>query len=168
MPVPSYYDVLQVARDAAPHDIRSQYRRMAQRYHPDRSPNRYASRVMANLNKAYDVLSDPDRRGEHDQWLAAREADGGKRLRRLGRPAPLPGLESDHARWPWVLLFATISVALAAVATVVYKTRQPGQGGMSASSTQAAPAAPGSIAGAAGAAAAPRMQAQASTPRIAR
>lgn len=124
MSTPSYYDILQVARDAKPGDIRVAYRRMAQRYHPDKSPdNRFAPRVMANVNKAYEVLSDPDRRQQHDDWIAARESPDPS-LRpagRLSRPAPLPELRAQR-RWPWVLLFGTICVSVAAVGTVLYKT----------------------------------------------
>ncbi len=124
--VPSYYDILQVARDAPAADIRVAYRRMAQRYHPDKSPdNRFAPRVMANLNKAYEVLSDPSRREQHDQWIASKESHADPALRpagRLSRPAPLPELPARSTRWPWVLLFGTICCAVAAVGTVLYKT----------------------------------------------
>ena len=124
--VPSYYDILQVARDAPAGDIRVAYRRMAQRYHPDKSPdNRFAPRVMANLNKAYEVLSDPAQREQHDQWIARKEAPADPALRpagRLSRPAPLPELPERASRWPWVLLFGTICCAVAAVGTVLFKT----------------------------------------------
>lgn len=123
MPVPSYYDILQVPRDAPAQDIRHAYRRMAQRYHPDKSPdNQYAPRVMAHLNKAYEILSDPARREKHDRWLARKEAQG-TRAGSLSRPAPLPGLQEERvARWPWYLLFATISCAVLSFGTVAYKS----------------------------------------------
>ncbi len=125
MTVPTYYDILQVARNAPPRDIRVAYRRMAQRYHPDKSPdNRFAPRVMANLNKAYQVLSDPEQRERHDRWIAAHETPADQALRpagRLARPDALPVLRHTR-RWPWVLLFSTICCAVAAVGTVLYKT----------------------------------------------
>ncbi len=121
-PIPSYYDILQVPPDAPATEIRAAYRRMAQRYHPDKSPgNRFASRVMANLNKAYEVLSDPSQRQLHDQWIERKQANAQARPR-LSRPAPLPTLHSRTTRWPWYLLFVTISFAVLAVGTVVYKT----------------------------------------------
>lgn len=126
MSTPTYYDILQVARNAQAEDIRVAYRRMAQRFHPDKSPdNRFAPRVMANLNKAYEVLSDPARREQHDQWIARKETppcDSVRPAGRLSRPAPLPELPRRTARWPWVLLFGTICCATAAVGTVLYKT----------------------------------------------
>ncbi|MBX3588151.1 MAG: J domain-containing protein [Ramlibacter sp.] len=133
--VPSYYDILKVAPDAPADDVRAAYRRMAQRYHPDKSPdNSYAPRVMANLNKAYEVLSDPVQREEHDRWIARESHADRPRtgLRtRLSRPAPLPDLQQRVTRWPWYLLFATISCAVAAVGTVAYKTVLPARTGMS-------------------------------------
>ncbi|MBX3655344.1 MAG: J domain-containing protein [Ramlibacter sp.] len=127
--VPSYYDILQVARDAPADDVRAAYRRLAQRYHPDKSPdNSHAPRVMANLNKAYEVLSDPAQREEHDQWIARHAARKSARTglkTRMSRPAPLPDLQQRATRWPWYLLFATISCAVAAVGTVAFKSALP-------------------------------------------
>lgn len=118
-PVPSYYDILQVAPDAPATDIRAAYRRMAQRYHPDKSPdNRFAPRVMAHVNKAYEVLSDPAQREEHDRWIERKHTGA----QALSRPAPLPQLPARTTRWPWYLLFATICLAVLAVGTVLYKT----------------------------------------------
>jgi curved DNA-binding protein CbpA len=125
--VPSYYDILQVPPDAPAGDIRAAYRRMAQRYHPDKSPdNRFAPRVMANVNKAYEVLSDPAQREEHDRWIE-RKLNGAQALHPLSRPTPLPDLPARSTRWPWYLLFATISFAVVAIGTVVYKTELSGK-----------------------------------------
>lgn len=111
--VPTYYDVLQVERNAPAEQIRRAYKRMAQRYHPDKSPdNVYAPRVMANLNKAYEVLSDPARREEHDRWIATSENPP---LRHRYSAATL-----KLKPWPWYLLFATISCAVASIGTVLY------------------------------------------------
>lgn len=76
MPTPhSHYDNLKVARDATPAQIRAAYRQLTRQHHPDRNPgNADAQRVMSVINVAYDVLSDPARRQEHDLWLAQAEA----------------------------------------------------------------------------------------------
>ncbi|HET8748169.1 MAG TPA: DnaJ domain-containing protein, partial [Ramlibacter sp.] len=67
---PTDYDVLRVERDASPERVRAAYRRLAQKYHPDKMPgNANACRAMAALNAAYEVLSDPQRRAEHDVWI---------------------------------------------------------------------------------------------------
>jgi curved DNA-binding protein CbpA len=70
------YDVLGVAPTAAPEVIRAAYRVLALRHHPDRHANRTVDgAAMARLNKAYDVLSCPERRRAYDQWRHSRHAD---------------------------------------------------------------------------------------------
>lgn len=96
---------------------------MAQRYHPDKSPdNRYAPRVMANVNKAYEVLSDPAQREGHDRWIRRQEATRPAPGSRMSRPAPLPQLQARGKRWPWYLLFATIACAVLAFGLVAFKS----------------------------------------------
>jgi curved DNA-binding protein CbpA len=71
----SHYENLKVARDASPEAIRAAYRTLTRRHHPDRNPdNADAERVMAVINVAYSVLSDPAARREHDRWIAEAEA----------------------------------------------------------------------------------------------
>ncbi|MDP9044888.1 MAG: DnaJ domain-containing protein, partial [Pseudomonadota bacterium] len=73
--VHSHYENLKVARDASAQDIRSAYRLLTRQYHPDRNPdNADAARVMAVVNVAYDVLSDPAKRRRHDAWIAEEES----------------------------------------------------------------------------------------------
>ena len=72
----THYDNLKVARNAPPEVIRAVYRTLAQKYHPDRNPNDpEAARIMTIVNAAYEVLSDPVKRKEHDAWIAAKEAE---------------------------------------------------------------------------------------------
>lgn len=69
--VHSHYENLKVARDAPPEVIRAAYRTLSQKYHPDKnSADPHAARIMALLNLAYDTLSDPIKRRQHDVWLA--------------------------------------------------------------------------------------------------
>lgn len=76
--VHSHYENLKVARDAPPEVIRAAYRSLSQKYHPDRNPgNAEAARAMTLINAAYDTLSDPVKRKEHDKWIAKAEADDG-------------------------------------------------------------------------------------------
>jgi DnaJ-class molecular chaperone len=73
--VHTHYDNLKVARNAPPEVIRAAYKTLSQKYHPDRkgnSPN--AIRVIQIINSAYTVLSDPEKRREHDEWIARNEA----------------------------------------------------------------------------------------------
>lgn len=163
--IPSYYEVLQVARDAPAGDIRTAYRRMAQRYHPDKSPdNKYAPKVMAHLNKAYEVLSDPARRQKHDLWIERKQAqraqprEPSKAGGSLSRPAPLPELEQRVTRWPWYLLFATISFAVASIGAVAYRSLLPAR----TSPGMGNPSQSGQLSKSAGAAKAPHLSRQAS------
>ena len=72
----THYDTLKVSRDAPIEVIRAAYRVLSQKYHPDRQPaNPAAADTMGLLNKAYEVLSDPDRRREHDAWIRQIEAE---------------------------------------------------------------------------------------------
>ncbi|WP_145979564.1 DnaJ domain-containing protein [Ramlibacter tataouinensis] len=118
----TYYDILQVSRRARPEGVRAAYRRLAQRYHPDKMPgNADAQRVMAALNEAYAVLSDPQQRARYDQVIAQAQSQ-----RRLARQHLLERLDDPGAAWPWYLLLATVAFCTAAVGVVAYKNYVPG------------------------------------------
>ncbi len=71
----THYDNLKVARNAPPEVIRAAYKTLSQKHHPDRngnSPN--AMRIIQMINAAYEVLSDPAKRKEHDEWIMRTEA----------------------------------------------------------------------------------------------
>jgi curved DNA-binding protein CbpA len=85
----THYDNLKVARNAPPEVIRAAYKTLSQKYHPDRNPgNGDAVRIIQIINTAYDVLSDPAKRREHDEWIARAEAEAEKdRHRHRTQPA---------------------------------------------------------------------------------
>ena len=67
MPTRDYYQILDVAPDARPDDIKDSYRKLAFRYHPDRNrENPEAAEKMKQLNEAYAVLSDVGKRRQYD------------------------------------------------------------------------------------------------------
>ncbi len=67
---PDYYTILQVDPRAEPEVIQAVYRRLAAKHHPDVDPSPEAMERMKLLNAAYEVLSDPVKRREHDMsWL---------------------------------------------------------------------------------------------------
>ncbi|RMO97883.1 DnaJ domain protein [Pseudomonas viridiflava] len=70
---PTHYELLSVARDASPEQIKKAYRKLAQKLHPDRNPDPYASDMMGVVNASHDVLADPSRRAAYDAQLAADE-----------------------------------------------------------------------------------------------
>ena len=63
---PDYYTILQVDPCADPEVIKAAYRRLAANHHPDVDPSPEATERMKLLNAAYEVLSDPLKRKEHD------------------------------------------------------------------------------------------------------
>jgi curved DNA-binding protein CbpA len=70
----THYDNLKVARMAPQEVIRAAYKALSQKYHPDKNPgDEKAARIMAIINTAYGTLADPQRRREHDEWIAAEE-----------------------------------------------------------------------------------------------
>ncbi len=72
--VHSHYDNLKVSRMAPQEVIRAAYKALSQKYHPDKNPgDDKAARIMAIINTAYGTLSDPQKRKEHDEWIAAEE-----------------------------------------------------------------------------------------------
>jgi len=63
-----YYKILGVSRDASAADIKNAYRKLAMQYHPDRNPgDKKAEERFKEINEAYQVLSDPQKRQRYDQ-----------------------------------------------------------------------------------------------------
>ncbi|MCF7936472.1 MAG: molecular chaperone DnaJ [Synergistales bacterium] len=64
-----YYDVLGVSRDAGAADIKRAYRKLVQTYHPDANPgDKNAEARFRDIKEAYEVLSDPQKRAQYDQF----------------------------------------------------------------------------------------------------
>jgi curved DNA-binding protein len=62
-----YYQTLGVSRDAGADEIKKAFRRLARKYHPDVSKEADAEQRMREVNEAYAVLSDPEKRAAYDQ-----------------------------------------------------------------------------------------------------
>jgi len=63
-----YYEVLGVSKDASDKEIKSAYRKLALKYHPDRSDASDAEERFKEISEAYAVLSDQDKRQKYDQF----------------------------------------------------------------------------------------------------
>ena len=68
--LPDYYAILQIQATASQNEIKSQFRKLAKKWHPDRKQSDDAEEKMAQINTAYEVLSDPKRRKMYDQHFS--------------------------------------------------------------------------------------------------
>jgi len=65
--LPDYYAILQIQKTASQDEIKSQFRSLAKKWHPDRKQSDDAEKKMTQINMAYDVLSNTKRRKMYDQ-----------------------------------------------------------------------------------------------------
>jgi curved DNA-binding protein len=68
-----YYEVLGVNKSASQDDIKKAFRKQAKKYHPDANPdNPAAEEQFKEVNEAYEVLSDPEKRSQYDSFGGSR------------------------------------------------------------------------------------------------
>ena len=63
-----YYKILGVNRQAPPEEIKTKFRKLALEYHPDRNRDPSAQEKFKEINSAYQVLSDPQKRAQYDRF----------------------------------------------------------------------------------------------------
>ncbi len=83
-----HYETLGISRQATPEEIQKAYRQMARKYHPDVNPSdTQAKQKFQQVQAAFDVLNDPQKRELYDRYGSAYESVG-------GGPGPRPGSAS--------------------------------------------------------------------------
>src|SRR6201991_1218748 len=75
-----YYELLEVTRTATDGELKSAYRKLAMKWHPDRNPgNKECETKFKEINEAYDVLKDEQKRAAYDRFGHAAFEQGGGR-----------------------------------------------------------------------------------------
>ena len=86
-----YYKILGVAKGSSQEEIRSKFRRLALEYHPDRNKEPDAQDKFKEINEAYQVLSDPNKRAEYDRFGKVGGGTGGWNNRGFDGADPFSG-----------------------------------------------------------------------------
>ena len=73
----THYDNLKVARNAPIEVIRAAYKSLSHKHHPDRNLDNQteSTRIMSLINTSYEVLSDTEKRRQHDIWIKEQESE---------------------------------------------------------------------------------------------
>lgn len=100
---PDYYAILQIDPRAESEVIQAAYRRLAAKYHPDVAPSPSAEERMKQLNAAYEVLSDPEKRRAYDLSRAGHRPEA---------PAPLVRLRWQRGWWLLPVALMVLASAL--------------------------------------------------------
>ena len=117
----THYDTLRVARGASADDVRRAYRRLAQKYHPDRHPaGDKAASAMAGINSAYGVLSDSALREQYDADLHEGDRRTSAARERIAS-IDVPTL----SRSSWMLVFVIAAFSTTTLALVTLYTLAP-------------------------------------------
>ncbi len=94
-----FYEVLGVSKDASSDEIKKAYRRLAQRYHPDRNKgDKVAEDRFKDINEAYQVLSDPEKRSQYNAFGHGYANYGGNPPG--AGPGPGPGYTYSYSTGP--------------------------------------------------------------------
>lgn len=94
MATKDYYDILGIPRHASEQEIRNAFRRLARQWHPDVRPgDPEAERRFKEISEAYEVLSDPEKRRQYDQFGPEWQAYAGGAAAQGPRPGAAGGAD---------------------------------------------------------------------------
>lgn len=97
-----YYDILGVSKSASDTDIKKAYRKLALEWHPDRNKTPEAEQKFKEINEAYEILSDPQKKGAYDQFGHAAFDQG------MGGAGPFGGFGGHTGRYgPFTYTYTT-------------------------------------------------------------
>lgn len=101
--VRTHYDNLHVPRTADAAAIRRAFRSLSQKHHPDKNPEsrEKSEEIFKMINRAYEVLSDPAKRREHDEWIARQEKPGAGKSRNQSAHGNRPGNASTTRHYEY-------------------------------------------------------------------
>ncbi|PZF71378.1 J domain-containing protein [Taibaiella soli] len=124
----NHYQILEISRTASPEEIKSAYRRLSKKYHPDMNGGeKYFEEKFKEIQSAYEVLSDPYRKAVYDDRFNAFRQNPFNVEEETGyrpsRPAPVPPRKHRSVRFPLYLVFMGI-IALFRMVSQMQQTNQ--------------------------------------------
>lgn len=90
-----YYQILGLSKNAAPDEIKKAYRKLALEYHPDRNKSKEGENKFKEVTKAYEVLSDPQKKQAYDQF-GPQAFEQGQGQGPFGNQGPFGGFGGQH------------------------------------------------------------------------
>lgn len=104
-----YYEILGITKSASADDIKRAYRKLALQYHPDRNKTREAGEKFKEVTKAYEVLSDPQKKQTYDQFghAAFEQPFGSAQGGPFGAGGPFGGAQRGGQYGPFTYTYTT-------------------------------------------------------------
>ena len=94
-----YYEILGLSKSASDSEIKSSYRKLAMKYHPDRNPgDKKAEEKFKEISESYEILKDPQKKAAYDQFGHAAFSQGGGGSPGVETPARLNRRHTTNRR----------------------------------------------------------------------
>ncbi len=110
---PNHYELLGVAPSASADEIRRAFRSLARRHHPDTADGASSASTMADINRAWSVLSDPVKRFEYDRSLRVDDSSPKFSRKETDHSTPVErSVFHQPAKFPWrgILFFGVVAI----------------------------------------------------------